>query len=149
MCPWGVVRWEGSQPVLGKDKSFITFLDVLKVPSKHQAGAESSAVIPAGRQAAPQWLTANYTGRGGWPITYLEKMCSVQGTHCLGRQGSFWGRRGVLWLLSLNYSAGSLGRQARWSQPRVLSVFVGCRFICSSFIGITRSKVRSLFCLSL
>lgn len=52
--------------MLGKDKSFITFLDVLKVPSKHQVEAESSAMIPpAWRQAALQCLTANCTDREG------------------------------------------------------------------------------------
>lgn len=33
MCPWGTVRWEGSRPVLGKDKSFIAYLGVLKAPA--------------------------------------------------------------------------------------------------------------------
>lgn len=140
------MRWDGRLPVLGKDKSFITFLDVLKVPGNHQVGAESSAVIPAGRQAALWWLAADCTGRGSWHITYLRNMCSVLGTCSLGRKGSFLGRQGVLWLLSLNCSAGGLQGVSAW---RLLFGLMGSGFICSSFIGITSSKVRSLFCLSL
>lgn len=86
--------------MLEKDKSLITFLNVLKVPSKHQVGTERLVMIPAGRPAASSTV-ADCAGRGGRHITHLQKKCSVQGTLSLGRKG-------VLWLLSLSYGAGAL-----------------------------------------
>lgn len=40
----------GKPAALEKDKSFITYLDVFKVPRKRCVGAESSAALAAGKQ---------------------------------------------------------------------------------------------------
>lgn len=50
IVPLGYCEMGGKPAALGKDKSFITYLDVFKVPRKHCVGAESSAALAAGKQ---------------------------------------------------------------------------------------------------
>lgn len=151
IVPLGYCEMGEKPAALGKDKSFITFLDVFKVPHKCCVGAESSAALAAGKQGCSTMahsqlccfrrhhlllhITHVHTSLHLPPrIIYLHRVCSFflcPGTSSLGRQGGI--------------SGSCIPSIAVWGVS-VLRFLCGLIFMCSFFIGMTSSKVRSLFC---